>query len=98
MAFEWDTIKNARNIRERGIDFADAVGIFEGPTLIDYDGRADYGEDRWIAVGIVEATALVVVYVDRGDVRRIISARKATTNEQRDYYETIFGSAPPWSD
>ena len=98
MEFEWDEAKNAKNIRERGIDFTDAVGIFEGPTLTDYDGREDYGEDRWIAVGVVEAIALVIVYTDRGDVRRIISARKATANEQRDYYEAIFGGAPPWSD
>jgi len=98
MEFEWEELKNERNIRERGIDFADAVGIFEGATLTDYDGRKDYGEDRWIAVGVVEGRTLVIVCTDRDSVRRIISARKATANEHREYHQAIFGGAPPRSD
>ena len=98
MEFEWDDAKNAKNIRDHGIDFDDAIGIFDGPTVTDYDEREDYGEDRWIALGMVEAQTLAVVYTDRRGVRRIISARKARANEQQEYYATIFGRPPSGSD
>jgi uncharacterized DUF497 family protein len=51
--------------------------IFEGPTLEWPDERRDYGEDRVITLGAVDDDVLVVVYTDRGTVRRIISARPA---------------------
>jgi uncharacterized protein len=64
--FEWDETKNARNIRDHGIDFDDAIGIFDGPTVTDYDAREDYGEDRWVAFGVVEGRVLAVVYTGLG--------------------------------
>lgn len=88
--FDWDTAKNRPNLRVLGVDFQDAARIFESPTLERWDDREDYGEDRWLAVGIVDGIELTVVYTDvetgRGRVRRIISARRATKNEREAYY------------
>lgn len=79
MRFEWDERKNIANIRKHGIDFADAVDIFNHPMLTLIDDRAGYDEERWIAIGRLYAYVSVVVYTERiGDVIRIISARKAT--------------------
>jgi uncharacterized protein (DUF4415 family)/uncharacterized DUF497 family protein len=49
MAFEWDAAKNAANIAKHGIDFEDAIRIFDGPVLEKADARRDYGEARIIA-------------------------------------------------
>jgi len=90
MRFEWDENKSRINIRKHGIDFADAVDIFNHPMLTLLDEREDYGEDRWIALGWIKAMMGVVVYVERdGGVIRIISARKATRNEVRRYEQSI---------
>jgi len=90
MRFEWDDNKNRTNIRKHGIDFADAADIFNHPVLTLFDGREDYGEERWIALGWIKAIMGVVVYVERdGDVIRIISARKATKSEVRHYEQSI---------
>lgn len=90
MRFEWDENKNRINIRKHGIDFADVVDIFKHPVLILLDGREEYGEERWIALGWIKAMMGVVVYVERvDDVIRIISARKATKNEERRYEKYI---------
>jgi uncharacterized DUF497 family protein len=88
--FEWDETKNRANIRKHGIDFVDAVDVFNHPVLTLLDDREDYGEERWIALGWMKALVGVVVYVERhGDVIRIISARKATRNEARRYEQGI---------
>ena len=48
--FEWDELKNQINIRKHGIDFRDAVDVFDHPVLTAIDQREDYGEERWIAL------------------------------------------------
>jgi hypothetical protein len=85
MHFEWDPAKNAANFAKHGIDFADAVLIFEGPVLERPDNRLDYGEMRMIAYGAVGEHEIVVVYTIRGGSRRIISARRAHRNERKAY-------------
>jgi uncharacterized protein len=77
MAFEWDAAKNTANFAKYGIDFRDAVRIFEGPVLEKVDRQRDYGEERIAAVGVAMGLELYVVYTIRGDKRRIISARRA---------------------
>ena len=77
MQFDWDEAKHLRNVRERGIGFDHAALIFNGPTMARVDDRRDYGETRIRALGAVDNDVLRVVYTDRGDVRRIISARRA---------------------
>ena len=85
MNFEWDAMKNEANITKHGVGFGEATGIFHGRVLERLDSRRDYGETRIIATGIAEGRELVVVYTRRGEVRRIISARKANQNERRAY-------------
>ena len=90
MGFTWDRAKNTANIRKHGIDFADAIDVFNHSVLTLLDDREDYGEERWIAIGWMRALVGVVVYSEcEGDVIRIISARKATTNEVRRYEQAI---------
>jgi uncharacterized protein len=88
--FEWDEGKNRINIRKHGIDFNDAIDVFNHPVLTALDGREDYGEERWIALGWMKAMMAVVVYVERsGPVIRIISARKATKREAKRYDQSV---------
>ena len=82
MEFDWDEAKSERNRLERGFGFDFAALIFEGQTIEWPDDRVDYGEHRVRAIGGVETEILHVVYTDRGDVRRIVSARKASRRER----------------
>ena len=86
MECEWDEAKAASNLRKHGVDFADAVGVFDDPFALSMpDDDAD--EERCIAIGNdFLGRVLVVVYAYRGDRIRVISARKATPAE-RDAYE-----------
>ncbi len=87
--FEWDSDKEAKNIRERGIDFATASRIWGGPVLEKIDDRRDYGEVRVLAFGQVVGRLMAVVYTWRGTNRRIISARKANRREQERFEAEI---------
>jgi uncharacterized protein len=87
--FEWDEEKAAGNFRKHGIDFADAVGVFD--DLLAFSMRDDNpGEERWIGLGTdTLGRLLVVVYTFRGEKIRIISARCATPTERRTYLRNL---------
>ena len=87
MEFEWDADKAALNLRKHGVAFEEAARVFlDGERLEIYDGRENYGEDRWATIGQVYAAILYVVYtVRREDTTRIISARRALNHEQEQY-------------
>lgn len=85
MRFEWDEAKSRRNLSERGFGFDTAARIFLGPTLERRDDRHDYGEVRMQAIGETGGDVLFVVYVDRDEVRHIISARLANRKERRQW-------------
>jgi hypothetical protein len=87
--FEWDSRKEAENIRERGIDFIVGSLIWDSPVYERVDARQDYGEIRLVGFGDVEGDVLAVVYTWRGIKRRIISVRKADRRERRLYREEI---------
>jgi len=90
MRFEWDEEKNKANIRKHGFDFADAWEIFTGLMLTALDDWEDYGEDRWIGIGMLRMHVVVVVFVERGeDTIRIISLRKALSYERKRYEEAL---------
>ena len=91
MYFEWDVEKAEENFVKHGIDFDDAIRIFDGPTVDGEDGRRDYGETRMWAIGALGPRLLTVIYTMRGDVCRVISARKATRNEQKAYRKSQSG-------
>ena len=90
MKFIWDRRKNEANIKKHELDFADACKVFESPMLVGLDEREDYGEERWIGVGLMENRVVVIVFTEpEEDTIRVISFRKATTDE-RDNYEKEF--------
>lgn len=83
MQFEWDGEKSDENAERRGFGFDFAALIFETDKTIEWqDERKDYGERRFIAIGEVDGYVLTVVYTDRDEVRRIISARLASRKER----------------
>ena len=83
MLFEWDDAKSERTRRERGFGFDDAALVFAGPVLEWCDVREAWGEVRIVAVGEADGAVLAVVYTERGNVRRIISARPARRKERK---------------
>ena len=86
MDFEWDAKKQQDNIENHGVDFTEAIQVFHGPLRIEaLDDRWIDQEDRWLVIGITSLGVLFVVYTIRGKTYRIISARRATKNERRDY-------------
>ena len=86
MDFEWDPEKAASNEKKHGISFDLSTLVFKDPHVVEWpDLTVDYGEERWIAVGIASNWLLNVVYTVRGSTTRIISARKAAPDEQRRY-------------
>ncbi len=54
MKFEWHEPKNRENMRRHGIDFIDAIEVFRRPMLTYLDDREQYGEDRWIGIGLLK--------------------------------------------
>jgi uncharacterized DUF497 family protein len=85
MVFEWDERRRTANLTKHGIDFERAKLIFDGPTLEGPDDRQKYGEQRIGAYGVAEGEVLFIVYTWRGSSRRLISARKAGTDERETY-------------
>jgi hypothetical protein len=85
--FEWDGRKNEENIRKHGLDFEDAPEIFDSPMLVRLDIREDYGEERWVGIGVTRGRTVVVVFTERddGETIRIISLRKAKRYEREGY-------------
>lgn len=92
--FEWNDAKNRSNVKKHGIDFDDAIQVFDDEYIEKLDDRFHYGEDRYIVIGEVNGITLIVVYTMRNNVCRIISARKANRREQKNYYAAS-RRAPP---
>lgn len=87
MRFQWDTVKARRNLQKHGVDFADAVGVFEDPQAITQEDHHP-GEERLLTLGLDRALRILVVsWLWRGEGIRIISARRATARERRQYHE-----------
>ena len=88
MEFEWDESKNAQNIRKHGVSFDVAKDAFDDENQIERsDDLVFYGEERFILIGLAKDELLYVVFTERGNRTRIISARRATKHEQQDYYQ-----------
>lgn len=85
--FEWDPEKAAGNLRKHGVSFEFAAKAFRDPLAVEWiDDRVDYGETRTVLLGLADGSILVVVYTERESCIRLISARRATKNEQDIYY------------
>ena len=85
--FEWDEKKAEQNIRKHSVSFEEAATVFSDPFSITiYDPLHSKDEDRFVILGMSENNRLlVVIHTERGDKIRIISARKATKKERRQY-------------
>jgi len=83
--YEWDPAKAAANLRKHGVDFADATSVLSDPLAATRDDDHP-SELRRLTLGVdALGRLLVVCYVRRGTKVRIISARKATPHERRQY-------------
>lgn len=89
MRFEWDDAKCESNILKHGIDFIDVENVLEGETVTILDDRFDYAEDRFITLDLLDGRVMVIVHTEASNVIRIISARKATKNEEISYFKEI---------
>jgi len=87
MKFTWDESKRKSNLSKHGFDFNDAKDVFEGATLTIEDNRFAYGEQRFITIGMLKTTVVVIAHTEQSDVIRIISMRKATKYEQKNYFK-----------
>jgi uncharacterized DUF497 family protein len=88
MEFEWDRNKAESNIRTHGVRFEYATRVFDDPFRMEREADSENdGEQRFQVIGMVESRLLFVVYTDRDDAIRLISARKATSHERRQYHE-----------
>ena len=77
-----DPVKRDKTLADRGLDFDDAITVFDGLTVEVEDTRKDYGEKRIICYGLLAGRLVVIGYTQRGKVRHIFSMRKANDREQ----------------
>jgi uncharacterized DUF497 family protein len=88
LKFEWSESKARTNYAKHGVSFEFARRVFKDPFAIEFlDDRQDYGEERFVIIGIVGDHILYVVYAEQNDAIRIISARRATKHEQEAYFQ-----------
>lgn len=91
MRFEWDPAKNAANQQKHRVPFGLAQRVWDDPSHLEGNVTEDeYGEDRWEAIGrpdLSRPIVLSVIFTPREPgILRIISARKADPDDERDYY------------
>ena len=82
MRISYDPAKRERTLRDRGLDFEDALEVFRGVTVEVEDLRKDYGEPRIICFGLLHGRLVVVGYTPRTSTRHIFSMRKANDREK----------------
>ena len=86
MDFEWDPKKARTNYSKHGVDFAFAIRVFDDLDALSTFDDSD-GEEQETIVGRIGTSIFVVVFTVRKGRRRIITARKATRDEEKTYYE-----------
>jgi len=89
MKVVWDEAKRRANLRKHGLDFADAEQVLAGITCTIEDRRFEYGERRFITLGMLHDTVVVMAHTESPATIRIISMRKATRHEQILYFQSI---------
>lgn len=87
MNFIWDETKRQTNLQKHGLDFADAEKVFNGPLVLFEGTRENYGEQRMIGIGLLDYLVVLMVHVESDDAIRIISMRKADSDETDLYYK-----------
>ncbi len=93
LPFEWNPAKRETNLDKHGIDFRDAIALFDDGQIIFEDAtRPEFGERRTKAIGRIGTTLLCVIFTDRGERRRIISARRTRKDERERYRQSAEAS------
>jgi len=89
LEFEWHEAKAESDLELHSVSFELAKTVFKDPFAVErLDDREDYGEQRFIVIGMAEGHVLLfVAYAEREGRIRIISARRATKHEQDDYFQ-----------
>ena len=86
MEFDWDPAKNFTNLTKHGISFVAASQVFDDPDHVVMDStKSGNGEQRFKEIGQLGEKLFTDIFTDRGEFRRIISSRRARTNERREY-------------
>ena len=86
MRVVWHEAKRRATLQARGLDFAASREVFVGPTLTFMDEREDYGEDRWVTLGLLGDKVVVIVHTETDDEIRVISMREANQHEQQLFF------------
>ncbi len=89
MRFSWSEAKRQSNLLEHGLDFVDAPRVFEGLTYTFEDNRFDYGEERFVTLGLLDGVIVSIVHTESPRLIRLISFRKATKREQAIFFNSI---------
>lgn len=85
MRFDWDNAKRLANLRKHGVDFVDAARLMLDRPCVSVSPNSGSDDRRFIAVGVLDGRLYTVIYTQRGDVCRLISARKASDGEKKKY-------------
>ena len=91
-AFNWNPKKRDSNLRDHKIDFEDVKGLFDNYTFTRRSDR--HGEIRYEVFGYVDNREVLAAFTLRGDVCWLISARRASRKERREFYHRLTGRSP----
>ena len=91
MRFEWDETKRRSNLHDHEIDFAAVENeeIFAGETVTRVDDRFEYGESRFLTLGLLNGEVVAIIHTETDEVVRLISVRKASQNEENIYFKEV---------
>jgi len=88
MKYSYDPKKKVSNLKKHGLNFDDAQSVIESVKTVTFeDRRDDYGEARYITLGLLHDVVVIIATAETDKMIRIISMRKADKNEQKIYYE-----------
>lgn len=89
MKFTWSERKRALNLKQHGLDFIDAIAVFQGLTFTFEDDRFSHQEQRFVTLGLLAGVPVSVVHTETNHEIRIISFRQATKREALLYSDAI---------
>ena len=89
MRFEWDEAKRQANIKLHRLDFVQVESVFASDAFTLLDDRFDYGEIRFLTLGMLNGRVVAIAHTETDEITRIISVRKASKNEEELYYKEI---------
>ncbi len=88
MHYEYSSAKKAANLKKHGLSFDDARQVIESSQTVTFeDNLYDYGEARYITLGLLNGDVVVITTAETDTTIRIISMRKAEKHEQPIYYQ-----------